>query len=42
MRMAEMEREKEIRDRKLLTEEYNQKKTMLTEILDLNKIRKEN
>jgi hypothetical protein len=41
MRMAEAEREKEIRERKLLTEEYNQKKIMLNEILELNKARKE-
>ncbi len=39
--MAELEKDKEIRERKILTEEYEQKKTMLDEIVKLNNIRKE-
>lgn len=39
--MAELEKDKEIRERKILTEEYEQKKTMLDEIVKLNNVRKE-
>lgn len=39
--MAELEKDKEIRKRKILTEEYEQKKTMLDEIVKLNNVRKE-
>ena len=39
--MAELQKDKEIKERKRLTEEFEQKKTMLEEIKKLNESRKE-
>jgi chromosome segregation ATPase len=41
LKMAELEREKEIHERKEMTEEYDEKQRMLSEIVELNKVRQE-